>query len=154
MRVLSNAEMSLVAGGEDTVEEVKVVAKKDDPSRYPTYAQKYLGNHIGPPMSLAQKLLDVGIGYIEGLGGQEMYLTTEEREQALSTMYSPSDVKAGVKDGVYVGYVNDGKTILFDLDGDMKYDGAATLDLQGHVNIFDAGGWHADPEGTTYLRLQ
>lgn len=106
--------------------------------RYPGYSNPHIGN-----------TLDVMLEFF----GADVMMGADDREIELSSMYSPTDYSTNYVNGVRIGYVNDGRTILFDLDGDGTFDGAGTTNQNNQVYWFTAQGWQPDTAGTTLTPL-
>jgi hypothetical protein len=71
----------------------------------------------------------------------EWGMTIAEREQALSQVFMPSDIDIRHVEDKLAGYSNDGKTVLFDEDGDGVWDTAFQRGSDGSVYRFDDQGW-------------
>ncbi|GEM_PF-2140652 len=77
----------------------------------------------------------------EFFGFSDVGMSRTERETALAQKYDPSQITETVTDGVPTGLVNDGRTVLFDEDGDGAWDIAYTTDAAGNYKAFDINGW-------------
>lgn len=83
--------------------------------------------------------------FIDNFIWDDEWMSANAREVELASMYLPSDYWTQVIDGRVVGFTDDGRTVLYDMDNDGVFDSAASVNLSGDLMWYGEYGWYVDP---------